>query len=154
MHRFTVLRDTREKKPYDFQNYPVQTKDKKLTTGDYCLERDATEMPKGGYEPSYAVERKNPSDFVNSITWERDRFENELARADSMPHRMPVVVERSKQYFEDGHYYRNVNPSSILGTIDAHPQRYNIDYFFSPNRNDAEYTTFEFLDWRRKQLVE
>jgi len=155
MFKFTILTDSREKKGYTFRNYPVHTVEKKLKTADYCIKGDGEEVigdNGASFDPNYGVERKNPNDFTKSITWERDRYENELARADSFVSRMPVVIERNKQYFKDEEYYQDVHPNSILGTIDTHPDVYNMDYFFNDTRKSAEQLTYEFLNWRWEQI--
>lgn len=152
MHRFKVYCDNREKKPYSFRNYPVFTEEKQLETGDYCIATDGEDVSDNVFEANYAIERKNPSDFLKSITWTRDRFEKELERADEFPHRMPVVIERDLQFFEEEEYFQDVSANSIFATIDTHPQRYNIDYHFQQDRAAAEQITYEFLNWRYQKL--
>lgn len=151
-NRFTIYVDSREQKPYSFQNYPVQTESVTLKTGDYCVAEDGNAMGDNGFEPNYAVERKNPDDFLQSITWERDRFEDELARADRFAHRMPVIVERGYEYFKEEQYYRDVGVNSITATVDTHPQMFNVDYYFENGRTQAEKLCFEFLNWRKQML--
>ena len=73
MYRFKIYVDSREKKGYSFRNFPVSTEEKRLKTGDYCISTDGDSMGENSFDPHYAVERKNPSDFLKSITWERDR---------------------------------------------------------------------------------
>jgi len=154
MSDFTVLVDSREQKAYPFHRYPVDIVSTTLKTGDYAVEGDGRSMGNSNFDPHYAVERKNPDDFLQSITWERDRFEDELARADSMPHRMPIVVEKPWQWFENENYWNNVSLNSIIGTIETHPEIYNVEYFFSRNRQKGEQLTYEFLKRRNEKLTQ
>ena len=78
----TVQRDTREQRPWGFDDLPVETRDVTLSTGDYTVPAYCTHDPEfDTYRPHFAVERKSGQDFLTAITWERDRFERELRRA-------------------------------------------------------------------------
>ncbi|AAL54949.1 ERCC4-type endonuclease domain protein [Halophage HF1] len=149
MSEFTILRDTREHEGhgYWFEDYPVDVKEQKLRTGDYAVEQPGYYGKHGTYVPPFAVERKAKGDFLNSITHERDRFERELERADDWDAPMPVVVEAPWLDFTQGNYYRNVNPNSIIGTVEKWPGYYNVDFFFKPTVSDSEKFTFQFLRW-------
>lgn len=147
MSEFTILIDTREQKPYSFEGYPVETKDVKLETGDYAVQEPGYYGKNGMYIPPFAVERKAKSDFLNSITHERDRFERELVRADGWDAPMPIVIEAPWLDFKQGNYYPNIHPNSIKGTVEKWPGKYNIDMFFKSTKSDAEQFTFEFLRW-------
>ena len=140
MSEFTILVDSREQKPFTFEGYSVETEEATLETGDYAV--------KGKYgESGFAVERKAKSDFLNSITHERDRFEREIERADGWNAPLPVVVEAPWLEFTQGNYYRDINPNSIIGTVEKWPNYYNVDFFFSDSREEAESKTFDFLKW-------
>jgi len=152
MYRFKIYVDSREKKGYSFRNFPVSTEEKRLKTGDYCISTDGDSMGENSFDPHYAVERKNPSDFLKSITWERDRYEEELARADTFAARMPVVIERGLDWFEEEEYFQDVSLESLMATINTHPSAYNVDYHFKSGRAKAEHLTYEFLNWRYKKL--
>lgn len=151
MSSFTIFVDQREQKPYKFHRYPVETEVKRLKTADYCVAGDGIEG-ESHFLPEYGVERKSGKDFLESITWSRERFEDELERADSFSKRMPIVVEEPWQYFEDEKYYKNVGLNSIIGTIDYHPEMFNVDYFFNRDRQKAEQLCFEFLKLRNRQI--
>lgn len=146
-----IYQDTREKKPWKLRRYPCETEEVRLVTGDYCLAGDGT-MTDDGFDPNFVVERKGQGDFLQSITWERDRFEAELERADSFEHRMPIIVEQNLQYFKDGRHYPDVPPNSITATIDAHAEMYNVDYYFTRDRQRAAQLGFEFLEWRADNI--
>jgi ERCC4-type nuclease len=152
MSEFTIIVDQREKQPYKFHRYPVDTEVLTLQTGDYCIKNDGSKISDSTFEPDYAVERKSAPDFLGSITWERDRFEKELARADSFSKRMPVVVEKPWKHFEEERYHKNVNFNSIDATIECHPEMFYMDYFFNRDRTKAEQLTYEFLKLRWKKI--
>ena len=149
-----VFVDSREKKPFTFSDYPrISTEERRLKTGDYCVAGDGeTREEDSHFYPNYAVERKADSDFTKSITWERGRFEAELRRADDFAHRMPVVVEKPLLYYKMDKHYSDVNPNSIVGTVESHPNQFYMDYFFNKNRREAERVTKEFLLWRSRKL--
>lgn len=129
----TIIRDTREKKPYGFGDYNVSTTDEPLKTGDYTVE---------GFEGAFVVERKTKSDFLQSITHERDRFEAEFERASELDHPMTVMVESPRIHFERGYYYPDVSSSSVIGTIDAWSDRYNAEFVFAADRKEGEKLTY------------
>lgn len=147
----TVLCDTRENKPFPFDDYPVETKDVKLETGDYAVQQRGYYNDKGNYKAPFAVERKAPDDFLKSITWERDRFKREIRRADGWDAPMPVVIEKPWLYFSQENYYRDIHSSQVEGTVDKWTAAYNVDFYFKNNRADAERLTYDFLKyWHNK----
>jgi ERCC4-type nuclease len=92
----TILRDTREQRPWTFDGCAVETHDVTLSTGDYTVPTACTHDPESDtYHPRFAVERKSGQDFLTALTWERDRFSHELRRAAEWPHPLAVVVETS-----------------------------------------------------------
>lgn len=149
MSQFTILRDTREQEGYGyyFEDYPVDVKEVTLTTGDYTIEEVGYYGKNKTYHPPFAVERKARGDLISSITADRERFENEIKRADDWDAPMPVVVEAPLHEFEQGQYYANVHPNAILGTISKWPNYKNVDFFFRENEADAEKFAFEMLRW-------
>jgi len=71
---FTIIIDTREQKPWSFENHVVANQ--KLDTGDYSIE---------GLENLLAIERKrNISEFANNIT--EKRFKNVIDRLSKIPY--------------------------------------------------------------------
>ena len=126
----TILVDTREQRPYDFADSVTAT----LETGDYTTEG-----------VNAAIERKTPSDFLNSITHDRDRFEAECERAEAFDKEMIILVEAPRSYFEEGEYHRDVHPNSVIGTVDAWSDRYNVRFVFAKNRQTARQFAKETL---------
>jgi ERCC4-type nuclease len=71
---FKIIIDTREQKPWIFENY--ETTNAKLDTGDYSIQ---------GMEHLLAIERKrNVSEFANNIT--EKRFKDVIDRLNKIPH--------------------------------------------------------------------
>lgn len=149
MPEFNVLRDTREQDGYGyyFEDYPVLVKETTLTTGDYAVEEPGYYGRNKTYHTPFAVERKAKGDFVSSLSSDRERFEDEIARADAWDAPMPVIIEAPYLVFQQGDYYQDVHPNSIVGTVEKWPQYKNVDFFFADNSTDAEQRTYEFLRW-------
>lgn len=152
MKMFTILQDNREKTPYDFSRMPaVEVEEVTLETGDYAIKEFCTHDPKRDtWVPRFAVERKAENDFLNSITWERERFKAEIERADGWPVPLTVIVESPRHVFENETHYRDVSSNQVFGTIDAWAQHYNVDFFFRDDRRVAADLAFDFLaEWYR-----
>lgn len=139
MAEFTILRDTREQKPYPFHDYDVDVKDEKLDTGDYTVE---------GYKGDFAVERKTKPDFLRSMTHDRDRFKRELVRAGEFNFPMALLLESPRVEFERGMYRSEAHPNSVIGTIDSWGEKYNVNFFFKRGRGMGEETAYTtLLNW-------
>lgn len=118
-----IIVDTREQNPWKFDTTETAT----LQTGDYTVEG-----------VSGAIERKTASDFLASITHDRERFEAECRRAESFEKPMVVLVEEPWQTFENGEYRRNVHPNAVAGTVEAWEERYNVRFVFEESRQTAK----------------
>ncbi|MFC6717926.1 ERCC4 domain-containing protein [Natrialbaceae archaeon GCM10025810] len=130
---FTIVVDTREKRPYRFDGYNVVSE--KLDTGDYSVV---------GYEDVFAIERKSLSDFLKSITWDRKRFRREIKRAEVLIGFI-VVIEADVQTVLNWNYDRQVHPNAVMGTIDNWSSYYNVDFVWTGDRNGGEEATLEHL---------
>lgn len=117
-----VLVDSREQKPYSFKESETVT----LETGDYTLQ-----------EVDTAIERKTKSDFLQSITQERERFERECRRADDFEKPMIILVEAPREDFEKGVYHSAAHPNAVIGTIETWEECYNIEFVFENGRRKA-----------------
>ena len=136
---FTIIRDTREQKPYEFKDYPVSIRDQALPTGDYSVE---------GYETEFAIERKTKSDFLRSITFERDRFQREVGRATGFINPMVIVVEAPYIDFKTGRYFNDIPVKSITNTVASWQSRYNVDFIFEDDRSRGERRTYlQLTEW-------
>jgi ERCC4-type nuclease len=145
----TVLRDTREQRPWTFDGCAVETHDVTLSTGDYAVPADCTHDPEADtYNPRFAVERKSGHDFLTALTWERDRFMSELRRAAEWPRPLAVVVETSWQTLlrnRDCMRRRDIHPNQIVGTLSAWTRHYNVAFRFAKSRRRAELCAFLLL---------
>lgn len=148
MGDFTILVDNREGKPYTFKDYPVDTESVTIETSDYVLKGDGFWNNNDTFIPYFGVERKSQGDWLNSITWERDRFRAELERAANWENPMPVMIESPWSVFQNENYYRDVNFASIEGTASHWSDSLNVSFFFKDDRADSEQATYEFLKWR------
>lgn len=140
MTEFTIIRDTRENLPYEFEDYPVSVKDEKLDTGDYAME---------GLEDFWSFERKTDEDFLNSISNDRDRFTNEIERAKTFVKPMKIVVEapwRDFKFFDGNTYsdkHSDIHPNAVKGTKQKWGNYYNIDFEFVEGRPEAQELIYE-----------
>ena len=145
----TVLRDTREQRPWTFDGCGVDTRDVTLSTGDYAVPMDCTHDAKvDTYHPKFAVERKSGHDFLTALTWERERFTSELQRAAEWPQPLAVVVETSWQTLLRNRgcmQQREVHPNQIVGTLSAWTRHYNVVFRFTESRRRAELCAYLLL---------
>ena len=145
----TILRDTREQRPWIFEECPVETRDVTLSTGDYAVMTHCThDAETDTYHPKFAVERKSGHDFLTSLTWERERFKRELQRAEKWTQPLPVVVEASWKTLLRNRgcmARRDVHPNQIVGTVAAWINHYNVALYFCESRQRAELCAFLLL---------
>lgn len=145
-----IVVDSRESLPFKFIGENTITK--KLDTGDYSLV---------GFECAIAIERKSGSDFLGSISSDRDRFKDCLLRLQGLE-RAYIIVETTLDNLMEGiEIKRNsrgkegirpnvkqkvgIHPNSLFGTVVSIMTRYNIPIIFSKNRKEAERFTLEIL---------
>lgn len=145
-----IIIDTREQTPL-FSKLPkgqIFVRDT-LKVGDYSLR---------GFEENISLERKNPDDFLSSITTDRERFSRELeilkdydvklivveaelskilAKCQPAKSNKKVVSTRKgvRSVFSGT---RKIHPNSVLGAITAIEDDYGIPIYFALNRTDAE----------------
>ena len=126
-----VVIDTREQKPWAFENSEVKT----LKTGDYSIVN---------YEDVIGVERKSLADFVGSIGKNRKRFMAEMERASKIRH-FCVIVEGS--YFDlfTGNYRSKLLPQSAVGSAIGIMARFGIPVIMAETRKQAEQLCRKFL---------
>lgn len=142
----TILRDTREQRPWAFSDATVATQDVTLSTGDYAVPAHCTHSPKlDTYHPQFAVERKSGHDFLTALTWERDRFTAELQRSDDWSHPLAVVIETSWETLlrnQGCMANRDIHPNHIVGTVSAWVRYYNVEFYFTETRQHAQRCAF------------
>lgn len=149
MEVFEILCDTREQKPWQFDDYPTSVRRVTLRTGDYALARHCNyDAENDTYLPTLAVERKSGPDFLQSITRGRDRFKREIKRAAEWRDPMYVIIESPRRVFakKQGFMrYRNVHPNQVFGTTEAWGDHYNVSFHFAQSRDHAERLAFDKL---------
>lgn len=130
-----ILVDDREKRPFDFPG--VETEEARLETGDYTVK---------GFEDRFAVERKSLNDLATSVGSERNRFEDEICRAQEFD-QFAVVIESTRQEAKAGAYYSQIHPNAVCGTVDKWPLKYGIlEFVWAGDRERAAQETLRLLD--------
>jgi hypothetical protein len=145
-----IVVDSREKKPYEFP--AMETTVRSLDVGDYTYD---------GYEDEFVVERKSLDDLANSLGRERNRFEDEIVRAQSLDN-FVVVIEAPKRFVYDfrnqgdcPHYYSEIYPNSIIGSVEKWTDKYGtLEFRWCGDRNGAKQETLRLLDswWVRENI--
>jgi hypothetical protein len=144
MSDFTIVVDTREQRPWSFDQYDVATVNEPLETGDYSV-KDA--------EDSFAIERKSLDDLAGCTYGDNhERFRREIVRGEQMD-KFIVLIEcpRSHLYNYQNrddcpHYYSDVHPNSVIGMIEKWSKRYNIEGFcFSGTDTDVATQAYTML---------
>lgn len=149
---FTVAIDSREQRPYSFKGLlsdarqgrrplVVQTATVALSQGDYSIV---------GCETEIAIERKSLADLYHTLGQERERFQRELERLNSLRW-AAVVVESDWAEVLAPQERSRLLPKSVYRSILAWSQRFpGAHWFLLPGRRLAEITTFRLLErwWR------
>lgn len=150
---FTVIIDTAEQLPFSFSNITRRLKGQEvkiivpvrrlsLPTGDYSIEG----MQPGAAERCVAVERKSIQDFLNCCGNDRDRFEQQVFRLNTLE-RGYVVVEGDWHTINTEDHHSRISRKTVLATVIAWQNRYrNVHWWFCAGRNHAEQATFWILD--------
>jgi len=131
-----IVVDTREQRPYNFNEHVVEVFKQKLNTGDYSLV---------GYEDRVALERKSIDDLIGCLITGRDRFKRELERARELDH-FAVIVECSMEDVVQGRYRSKLNPHAALQSIIAFQARYGTSFIWAGSRDRGEYMTYWMLE--------
>lgn len=149
MKNFTIIIDTQERTrihrgyTFDIIKPAPPTIIRGLKTGDYSLE---------GYEDRITIERKSKTDLYGSIGNGRDRFEREMDRMSSFEFAAVVVEAEWGDIIKNPPTRSGLKPVSVLATVIAWMQRYNVHWITCPNRIFAEKTTYRLLDrWYRDE---
>ena len=145
---FTIVVDSREQAPFHFQHINsdadtdhkplvIRTIRQGLATGDYSIH---------GCEFEIAVERKSFGDLFGCCGSDRDRFQNQLDRLNTLQF-AAVVVEAGIGAILAGHPQSRLNPKSVYRSIIAWQQRLpGVHWWLCPTRRLAEVTTFRILE--------
>ena len=157
----TVLIDTRENKNEHitdyFNQFDINYKSKKLDYGDYSFM--LPEAPKLGiakdiyFTDQVVVERKaNLNELSGNLAQERQRFENELIRANNC--RFILLIEDGQGYenIVNHNYRTKYKPKSYLGSLLAFQHRYNLDIQFIDPDYSGQFIRYEFHYYLREFL--
>ena len=129
-----IVIDTREQTPLRFPE-GVETIRATLRTGDYSV---------GGYEDSFAIERKSLADLVNTVIHGRDRFERELARMDGFKFRRLLVTCPFARVDCGGYDFSKANPKAVVASVNAFEVRYGVPVVYAADATEA---ARRVLDW-------
>jgi ERCC4-type nuclease len=138
----TILIDTREGEPYAFdQAFPVVRR--ALKAGDYSLM---------GMEDRVGVERKEISDFVQTVIHHRQRFAIELKKLREMEASC-VLVEACMADLLKGRYRSGAHPHTVFGAVISIIVDCGVPVYFCSDRQIACRFTQEYLlrFWRNHQ---
>lgn len=141
-----IIVDNREQKLFSFRGYECDIEKGSLPTGDYSL---------AGFTDRIAIERKELSDLIQCLSWERERFSREMQRARGYDF-FAVIIEASWQELAQGNYRSKMRPQAACQSVMAFMARYGIPFFFAGNRRTAEYVSYSLLkqyhEGERKRL--
>jgi len=135
-NKFTILVDSREKKPYSFSSCDCLVEVAHLVTGDYSV---------AGLKDEVAIERKSKADAYGTIGQARARFEDELRRMANMDY-AAIVVESSMADFLKPPAHSELHPNSAINSLLAWSVRYGVHVFFCDDRQFARATTYRLLE--------
>lgn len=130
---FTIVVDTREQQPYDFDCATFRTK---LEVGDYSVL---------GMLDEVIVERKSLSDFVSTVIHNSGRFRRELVKMKEYPLACVVVEADLDAVLRGLPELRAVAPTAVLGRALEISVGYRIPVFFCGSRQGARAFTDGYL---------
>ncbi len=142
-NRLSILVDTREQHPFEFDPARVESIRLGLDAGDYSL---------AGFEPLVSVERKSLEDYVSSLIRSQQRFLREMKKLSVMQHKC-VVVEGDLVDIQQHRYHSGVHPSAVIGATMMLIVDFGVPVLFCSNRQLACAVTESFLARSWKQLT-
>lgn len=156
--------DTREQRPYRFTYFKKEgvavTKKSTLPAGDYMVSREDEWNPSGlpsleQLSQRAVVERKSLGDLYGTLTRGRRRFVHELEKLSRYGFAAVVIESELSQIANPNDtlpWPTNAKPKSIVASILAWGQRFNVHFYMCPGRENAEVITFRILErWIRDQ---
>lgn len=129
---FNIVIDSREQRPYCFEN-PSEMGT--LACGDYSIV---------GLEDFITIERKELNDLIGCLTTDRDRFERELFKGRSLDY-FSLVLECSLSDLVNGNYRSEMEPKSAIQSLLAFSVRYRLPIWFCENRKYGQRITESLL---------
>lgn len=143
----TIIQDTREKTPWDFTFYGLDTKVKTLKTGDYTVE---------GYEDQIFIERKKSTgELAMNLGKKSKQFFAELERAKGMRHKYIVCEfpEENLACFPEKSGIPQkliskvrMSTNFILLSLSKIRNQYGVNIIFANNPTDAEHAVINIIN--------
>jgi len=127
-----IIIDSREQKPYAFEN-PSEVGT--VPVGDYSI---------CGLENYVAIERKELNDLISCLTTGRERFERELYKGRALDY-FSLVVEATLSDLANGHYRSQMEPKSAIQSLLAFSIRYRLPIWFCESRQYGQRVTESLL---------
>ena len=143
--KFIIAVDTREQRPYTFENIklPPEVIVQTLQTGDYSI---------AGLDNLVCVERKSLADLFSSVGTGRARFEREMVRMSKMDYAALVIESSMAGIFTNPPSRSKMNPRAVFRTLLSWSIKYNIHVWPAWNREAGEKITYillkNFYDFR------
>ena len=123
-----VLVDEREQEPWEFKH----TRRVRLEVGDYSAVVAGEDLRR-----VFVVERKaSPSEFLEMVGRERERWERELLALGGVPHAM-VICEFSLQDLEQETLGRKIALAAVWGSLISWQVCYGVPILFAGSRETA-----------------
>lgn len=138
MKSFTVIVDTREKRPLSFTGHPVVRRG--LRTGDYSID---------GYADKIAIERKSLPDLLGSLTSGRKRMDACVERLLQYESKA-LLIEAMPFNLENGCWRPKVHPNAVLGSVISWKMR-GLPVIYASTQEQASRYVLWFLKlfWER-----
>lgn len=144
-----ILIDTREQDPWSFPEFigprenrrPIVVRRHGQSTGDYTTER---------LLGIAVLERKSPRDFMQTITYDRDRWDREVERF-ARYERVAIVVEGERGECADA--APGVRWESVEGTIAGLDVRHGVPVHFKQGRAQAAWFAAAWFARAEKVLL-
>ena len=130
--QITIVTDSREQKPFRFENSVVKT----LKTGDYSIL---------GFEDKVSIERKSKQDIFASLGTGRKRFERELQRMSKFDY-AAIVIETGLPGLLQRPPFSRMLPKSVVNTLVSWSVKYGVHVFFAGDRRHAKALTYRILE--------
>lgn len=144
MKELTVIRDTREKEPWDFSNssFVNETIIQTMTTGDYTLK---------GFEDLLCIERKKDiKEFAVNIV--QERFKAELERMRDFKYRFLIfefhlkdILDFPKGLPPEVAKKTYIKPQFLMKWIADIQVDYDVHVIFGQNAHDAKYVALNIM---------
>ena len=121
--------DHREKLSYAplFKREGIIYTESTLKTGDYSVV---------GFEKEFSIERKTLNDFVNCVTFHRERFVKELERARKLKF-FAIIIEANIKDIRSHNYLSKAIPQAIISSIYSWNVKYGVPILLVGSREEG-----------------